>query len=118
MTKAMDIAVQCMGRRILQNVLVNSTVYNNLTYMFEPVVVGIVHEVSCSILKYLVHYVYSKKYKTLCTPMACMKSLCVDAFSILMTVTLAVDAYPNIERSYLGDNFEFEVLHISIWCCV
>jgi hypothetical protein len=25
------------------------------------------------------------------------------------------DAYTNIERSYIGNNFEFEVLHIPIW---
>lgn len=28
------------------------------------------------------------------------------------------DAYPNMERSYIGDNIEFEVSHVSIWHCI
>lgn len=28
------------------------------------------------------------------------------------------DAYSNIERSYIGNNFELEVLLVSIWHCV
>lgn len=44
--------------------------------------------------------------------------ICVLFISCDCWHSIYADAYSNIERSYIGNNFELEILPISIWHCL